>query len=198
VFSKPSNLLILDEPTNDLDVETLELLEELLMNYQGTVLIVSHDRAFLNNVCTSSLVFDAPGVVNEYVGGYDDWLRQRPEQYTTLHKPIPKEQKTSATTIETEQATRPGSFETNASNNVKKPKKLSYKDQREYDALPELLETLEAELETLNEQMAQADFYQQGEEKVQATLKTLSEKETELEHAFERWEILEAMIMGEE
>ena len=193
VFAKPSNLLILDEPTNDLDVETLELLEELLMNYQGTVLIVSHDRAFLNNVCTSSLVFDAPGVVNEYVGGYDDWLRQRPAHYGDVTKI------TGTRTPEPEKAKTP---EPAANNNAvtttaKKPKKLSYNDQREYDALPELLESLEAELEALNEKMAQPDFYQQGEDIVQATLKQLNDKETELENAFERWEILESMVMGE-
>ncbi|MDX1353663.1 MAG: ATP-binding cassette domain-containing protein, partial [Thiomicrorhabdus sp.] len=194
VFSKPSNLLILDEPTNDLDVETLELLEELLMNYQGTVLIVSHDRAFLNNVCTSSLVFDAPGVVNEYVGGYDDWLRQRPAHYGDVTKI------TGTRKAETEKAidvAPPQNSQTTADTAVKKPKKLSYKDQREYDALPDLLESLEAELEAINEQIAQPDFYQQDEEAVQATLKKLNDKESELEAAFERWEILEAMVMGE-
>lgn len=190
VFAKPSNLLILDEPTNDLDVETLELLEELLMNYKGTVLIVSHDRAFLNNVCTSSLVFDAPGVVNEYIGGYDDWLRQRPAQYGDVTKITGTRQK------EDNKKSAPAAVETTAST-AKKPKKLSYNDQREYDALPELLESIETELEALNEQIAHADFYQQGDEKVQATLQTLNDKETELEHAFERWEILEAMVMSE-
>lgn len=194
VFCKPSNLLILDEPTNDLDVETLELLEELLMGYQGTVLIVSHDRAFLNNVCTSSLVFDAPGVVNEYVGGYDDWLRQRPEQYKVANK---------GATKKTEQDSSPASKSKASDNNkstgqaAKKPKKLSYKDQREYDALPERIEELETELEALNAQILEPDFYQQDDAKVQATLKALSDKEEELENAFERWEELEAMVLGE-
>lgn len=190
VFAKPSNLLILDEPTNDLDVETLELLEELLMNYKGTVLIVSHDRAFLNNVCTSSLVFDAPGVVNEYIGGYDDWLRQRPAQYGDVTKITGTRQK------EDNKKSAPAAVESTAST-AKKPKKLSYNDQREYDALPELLESIETELEALNEQISHADFYQQGDEKVQSTLQALNDKETELEHAFERWEILEAMVMSE-
>lgn len=191
VFAKPSNLLILDEPTNDLDVETLELLEELLMNYKGTVLIVSHDRAFLNNVCTSSLVFDAPGVVNEYVGGYDDWLRQRPAHYGDAAKITGTRQPEAA------KASPAVAAPVTKATTAKKPKKLSYNDQREYDALPELLETLEAELEAINEQMAQPDFYQQGEEKVQATLQRLNDKETELEAAFERWEILETMVMGD-
>ncbi len=177
VFAKPSNLLILDEPTNDLDIETLELLEDLLMNYQGTVLIVSHDRAFLNNVVTSSLVFDAVGEVNEYVGGYDDWLRQRPTQTPQPHKtdntpaPLPKD---SAT---------------------KKPsKKLSYKDQREYDQLPSLIETLEHALEQLHQRISASDFYQQPSEQVQNTLAQLNEKEQQLEQAFARWETLEAQL----
>jgi ATP-binding cassette subfamily F protein uup len=205
VFAKPSNLLILDEPTNDLDVETLELLEELLMNYKGTVLIVSHDRAFLNNVCTSSIVFDAPGEVNEYVGGYDDWLRQRPAKYANIRSAARLESSNSKTTtagVKAEKAPNTEKAQTTAAKPeakkaTKKAVKLSYKDQREYDALPELLETIESELEALNEQIAQPDFYQQGEEKVQATLKELNDKESELETAFERWEILETMVMGE-
>jgi len=191
VFCKPSNLLILDEPTNDLDVETLELLEELLMNYQGTVLIVSHDRAFLNNVCTSSLVFDAPGEVNEYVGGYDDWLRQRPEHYSKAEKPAAKKQEDK-----TEDDAKAKAAESNITAAKPKPKKLSYKDQREYDALPELIETLEAELEDLNNQIVAPDFYQQQEELVQSTLAKLAEKESELETAFERWEELESLVQG--
>ncbi len=195
VFCKPSNLLILDEPTNDLDVETLELLEELLMNYQGTVLIVSHDRAFLNHVCTSSLVFDAPGEVNEYVGGYDDWLRQRPEHYknpskSAASKTVDKPQENSEAAAEEVGTPAPATV-------AKKPKKLSYKDQREYDALPEQIEQLETELEALNNQILAADFYQKEERIVQATLTQLSDKEAELESAFERWEELESMVMGD-
>uniref|UniRef100_Q31ES0 ATP-binding protein Uup n=1 Tax=Hydrogenovibrio crunogenus (strain DSM 25203 / XCL-2) TaxID=317025 RepID=Q31ES0_HYDCU len=187
VFSKPSNLLILDEPTNDLDIETLELLEELLLDYPGTVLIVSHDRAFLNSVATSSIVFDAPGVVNEYIGGYDDWLRQRPEhlaQSATLEKQPEKSTKTA----------RPGEnlSTEDESKASKKPKKLSYKDQREYDALPQQIETLEQELEKLNVQMSAPDFYQQ--ENTQAVIDRLNTCESELEAAFERWEKLEALL----
>jgi ATP-binding cassette subfamily F protein uup len=184
VFAKPSNLLVLDEPTNDLDVETLELLEELLLDYKGTVLIVSHDRAFLNNVVTSSIVFDAPGIVNEYVGGYDDWLRQRPD--FSVEKSAKKENKTAEKPAESKAAETP----------VNKGKKLSYKDQREYDALPGLIETLEQELEALSAQVNDPAFYQQDEASVQAGLKALSDKEAELEAAFERWEVLEAMVMG--
>lgn len=183
VFAKPSNLLILDEPTNDLDVETLELLEDLLMNYQGTVLIVSHDRAFLNNVVTSSIVFDAPGLVNEYVGGYDDWLRQRPNLATASVKG------TSATKNETQQAT-------SATQANKPAKKLSYKDQREYDSLPGLIEQLETELEALGAMVADPAFYQQDQAKIDKTLAKIQYKESELEQAFERWEVLEGQLLG--
>ncbi|MDG6777257.1 ATP-binding cassette domain-containing protein [Thiomicrorhabdus sp. zzn3] len=195
VFAKPSNLLVLDEPTNDLDVETLELLEEILLNYAGTVLIVSHDRAFLNNVVTSSIVFDAPGIVNEYVGGYDDWLRQRPDfSHLTEAKADSKKPAVS------EEANRPAENRKAAAkpaNETKKPKKLSYKDQREYDALPQRIEELEQALEALSEAMNQPDFYQQEESIVQEKLQQLQQKEAELEAAFERWEMLEAMVMGE-
>ncbi|QAB15881.1 ATP-binding cassette domain-containing protein [Hydrogenovibrio thermophilus] len=191
VFAKPSNLLVLDEPTNDLDIETLELLEELLLDYPGTVLIVSHDRAFLNSVVTSSIVFDAPGQVNEYVGGYDDWLRQRPAHYDA---PTQK----TGTRTNTQEPARPGEkAETPAAKSsdkpaAKKPKKLSYKDQREYDALPETIETLETELEALQMQISEPAFYQQtGHE---AVLERLNACEAELEAAFERWEILEAQL----
>lgn len=184
VFCKPSNLLVLDEPTNDLDIETLELLEELLLNYTGTILMVSHDRAFLNSVCTSSIVFDALGQVNEYVGGYDDWLRQRPE----LVQARTNEQTTSQKS--TKPVTQPASNK--ASN---KTKKLSYKDQREYDALPEKIEQLETELEALQALISAPDFYQQAD--FQSQLDQLNAKESELETAYERWEVLEAQVMGQ-
>ncbi|UQB43043.1 ATP-binding cassette domain-containing protein [Thiomicrospira microaerophila] len=189
VFAKPSNLLILDEPTNDLDVETLELLEDLLMNYQGTVLIVSHDRAFLNNVATSSIVFDAPGLVNEYVGGYDDWLRQRPS-FDNQNKKTDKSTKTEpGESVVTQPAEKTPEVKKSA-------KKLSFKDQREYDALPGLIEQLEQTLEALSDQVAQPSFYQQEQHKVDQVLAEIQQKETELEQAFERWEILESQQLG--
>ena len=190
VFSKPSNLLILDEPTNDLDFETLELLEDLLLNYTGTVLIVSHDRAFLNNVVTSSIVFDAPGIVNEYVGGYDDWLRQRPAEFQGASKNI-KITKKSAPKPEVMESKAPS---TPAPAAEKKPKKLSYKDQREYDELPQKIETLETQLEGLSAEMCEPDFYQRADS--QKVLDKIKYLEGELEKAFERWEILEAMVMS--
>ncbi|MGC9386397.1 MAG: ATP-binding cassette domain-containing protein [Hydrogenovibrio sp.] len=195
VFAKPSNLLILDEPTNDLDIETLELLEELLLDYSGTVLIVSHDRAFLNSVATSSIVFDAPGAVNEYVGGYDDWLRQRPAHFT--HAASQRQ-----ATNDKQDSTRPGENTASAATTAppnqtsakapNKPKKLSYKDQREYDALPATIESLEAELEQWQSEISQPDFYQRNDQaEVLARMQTC---ETELEAAFERWETLEALL----
>lgn len=188
VFAKPSNLLILDEPTNDLDVETLELLEELLMNYPGTVLIVSHDREFLNNVCTSSLVFDAPGDVNEYVGGYDDWLRQRPKHYSETNK-SEKGNRKLTNTASNQPTAKP------VEKPLEKPKKkLSYKDQREYDMLPETLESLESEIEALNDVIGQPDFYAKDQKTIQDKLAELQEKEEQLEAAFERWEELESLL----
>lgn len=189
-FAQPSNLLVLDEPTNDLDLETLELLEELVAEYQGTVLLVSHDRTFINHVVTNSIVFDAPGVVNEYVGGYDDWLRQRPEKYANsgffqgLSNKSPKKvEKNAKKTSPTPK---------NSSKPQRKSKKLSYKEQKAYNSLPELIEQLETELEQLAEQTHAPEFYQQPQNQVQTVLAALQVKEAELEAAFEQWEALEA------
>lgn len=176
VFAKPSNLLILDEPTNDLDVETLELLEELVMNYQGTVLIVSHDRAFLNAVATSSIVFDAPGVVNEYVGGYDDWLRQKPD----------------FSRKKTTKKNNPIQLEKVPEDSGKTVKKLSFKDQHEYDSLPKKIELIETEITQLNAKMAKTDFYQQAN--FQETVDKAKSLETKLEQVYERWEEIEAKL----
>ena len=167
VFAKPSNLLVLDEPTNDLDIETLELLEELILNYQGTVLIVSHDRQFLNSVVTSSIVFDSPGVVNEYVGGYDDWLRQKPNLEI---KKIKKETSTKTKTINS--------------------KRLSYKEQLEYDELPNKIDKIEQEISLLNQQTNKDNFYQQDDFK--ETLDQITNLETKLERLFQNWEDLES------
>ncbi|MES9886725.1 MAG: ATP-binding cassette domain-containing protein [Candidatus Sedimenticola sp. 6PFRAG1] len=175
LFTKPANVLVMDEPTNDLDMETLELLEELLLDYQGTLLLVSHDRAFLNNVVTSSLVFEGQGRVNEYVGGYDDWLRQR--QPANAPKPLAASQAKSKT-----EKPKP------------KPKKLSYKDQRELEALPKRIEELENTLDELQNQMADPAFYQQGGDAIAEAKAKVESTEAELSEAFERWESLEAML----
>ncbi len=173
LFTKPSNLLVLDEPTNDLDADTLELLEELLIDYKGTVLLVSHDRAFLNNVVTSTLVFEGDGVVNEYVGGYDDWLRQR---FTPA-------------------ATKPGAkpVESKSPPAIKdKAKKLSFKDQRELEAIPQKIQVLEAEREQINVRMADPGFYQQEKSVISAAQNRLAVIDKDLLAAYARWEMLEA------
>ncbi len=178
LFSQPANLLVLDEPTNDLDVETLELLEEIIMDFDGTLLLVSHDRTFLDNVVTSTLAFDAPGQVKEYVGGYQDWLRQRP----TKAAPQPVAKKPEA---KPEEKVRPVL------------KKLSYKLQRELDSLPDLLEAAEAALEALQIETSDAAFYQQDPAQVTSRLQALQDQEAELERLMERWVELEAMQQGE-
>jgi ATP-binding cassette subfamily F protein uup len=177
LFAQPSNLLVLDEPTNDLDAETLELLEELLIDYQGTLLLISHDRSFLNSVVTRSIVFEN-GTIGEYAGGYDDWLLQRPEP--VVEKPATKPEK-AAEKPKTE--AKPAS----------KPKKLSFKDQRELEQLPALLEKLEADINALQEAMGTAEFYQQDSAAITAKQAELAKLETELEQAFARWEELEQM-----
>ncbi|HED39528.1 MAG TPA: ATP-binding cassette domain-containing protein [Chromatiales bacterium] len=174
LFTKPANLLVMDEPTNDLDVETLELLEELLLNYKGTLLLVSHDRAFINNVITSTLVFEGDGVINEYVGGYDDWLRQKADA-----KPAPTVKKTGPPAGRT----KPRKEQT---------KKLSYKDQRELEALPKKIEQLEHEQSELIAKLGDPDFYQQPGDAVAKANKQLAEIETELASCYQRWEALEA------
>ncbi|MGD8999829.1 MAG: ATP-binding cassette domain-containing protein [Granulosicoccaceae bacterium] len=170
LFARPSNLLVLDEPTNDLDVETLELLEERLLDYNGTLLLVSHDRAFINNVVTSTLVFEGQGKVNEYVGGYDDWLRQRqPAKKPVVSKqdkPVVREQK--------------------------RPRKLGYKEQRELDGLPAVIEQLESEQEGLHAQMADPAFFKQDGEVIAQSQARLAEVEQALAQAYARWEELEA------
>lgn len=177
LFSQPSNLLVLDEPTNDLDIETLELLEEILLEYKGTLLLVSHDRAFLDNVVTSTLVFEGNGKIQEYVGGYEDWLRQRSQVNSAATKPSAKSAAVAAEPAKAAPA----------------KKKLSYKLQRELDLLPGQLETLEGEIAQLHEQTGAADFYNGDHEHVAATLAALQTKESQLEKLMERWVELEAM-----
>ena len=173
LFIQPANLLVLDEPTNDLDVETLELLEELLCNYDGTLILVSHDRTFLDNVVTSTLAFEGNGVINEYVGGYEDWLRQSRSNFAKVEKKAAAP-KTDAKETKVE----------------KKKTKLSYKDQFELDTLPQKIESLEAEQEETQNKIAEADFYQQDKKGVDKVLARLSEIEKELEAVYERWEEL--------
>ena len=167
LFTRPSNVLVMDEPTNDLDSETLDLLEELLLDYPGTVLLVSHDRAFLNNVATSTLVFEKHGL-NEYIGGYDDWLRQRPKDAEEKNENRQSREK------------------------PKKDKaKMSFKEERELSGLPAKIETLEAEQHKLFEKMAAPDFFRQGKNTAEAKAR-MEEVESELADSYSRWEELEA------
>ncbi len=181
IFLRSNNLLVLDEPTNDLDIETLELLEDLLANYQGTLLLVSHDRQFVDNTVTTSWIFEGEGVIEEFVGGYHDAQQQRAQ--TLKARAVEKPTKIAKQVEETPKTAAAKS----------KPKKLSYKLQRELEALPAKLEELEAEIESLQEQVNNADFFSKPVEQTQPVLDQLSATEQELEFAFERWEELEAM-----
>lgn len=180
LFTKPANVLVLDEPTNDLDLETLELLEELLLDFEGTLLLVSHDRAFVDNVVTSTLVFEGNGQVNEYVGGYHDWLRQRPEPEVSSAAEPAKAAKQEKAKTEAAPAA------------ANKPRKLSYKDQRELDQLPGLIESLETEQSDLEQQLADPAVYQeQGADGLQQLGERLKQVQQELETAYDRWAELE-------
>lgn len=189
LFTRPANLLVLDEPTNDLDVETLELLEEVLLEFKGTVLIVSHDRAFLDNVVTSTLVFDGTGRVREYVGGFDDWLRQGGSIRLLGAVDESKNSEPATTTEKAEPAAQP--IEPVATADQEPKKKLSYNLQRELDAIPEQIEALEAELSDLNEQVSQVDFYQQPLEHTEAVLAQITAVQEQLDRLIERWAELE-------
>lgn len=173
LFTKPSNVLIMDEPTNDLDTETLELLEELLFDYPGTLFLVSHDRAFLNNVVTSTLVFEGQGHIGEYVGGYDDWLRQR-----RLPEPPIKAEKIKAERPKPARERR---------------QTLSFKQQRELEALPHQIEALEAEQKNLYQAMSDPSFYQQTGDEIAGAKVRLEVLEQEIEIACLRWEELESL-----
>jgi ATP-binding cassette subfamily F protein uup len=174
LFAKPANLLVLDEPTNDLDLETLEVLEQALADYQGTLLLVSHDRAFLDNVVTSLLVFKGDGEIEEVFGGYQDYLERRAAETAPPA---------------TAKAARPAPSKT--APKPKKAKKLSYKDQRELDQLPGRIEALETEQAELNDTINDPAFYAGDPAEVQQTLDRVSALEAELEAALERWMVLE-------
>jgi ATP-binding cassette subfamily F protein uup len=174
LFAQPSNLLVMDEPTNDLDVETLELLEELLDSYQGTLLLVSHDRDFIDSVATSCMVMAGDGVIEEYVGGYSDYLRQR---RPAVAAPVASASKANASKVP-------------AATDAKK--KLSYKDARELEQLPLKIEQLETQLAEFSSQMQQADFYQQSAEKITAHGKRMESAQAELDAAYARWAVLDA------
>ena len=181
---KPNNLLILDEPTNDLDVETLELLEELLTDYQGTLLIVSHDRQFIDNTATECYLFEGEGRLNKYVGGFFDakqqqanfWATKNAEELAKAKKAEPVKEES---VVKNDRTSKPKSI------------KLSYKEQRELEQLPQLLEELEAKITVLQTEIGDPAFFQQPHDVTDAKLKALSDAESELEIAFLRWEELE-------
>ena len=175
LFAKPANILILDEPTNDLDIETLELLEELLANFKGTLLLVSHDREFINNVVTGTLAFAADGKIQDFAGGYDDWLLQRPVAEVVTIPEVESSQKP-------EKSTKP---------RTNKPRKLNFKEKAELEELPLTLENLEKEQQKLYTDMADPDFYQTENNQVAAAKARLAEIEKELEELYCRWEELE-------
>jgi len=176
LFTQPANLLVMDEPTNDLDAETLDLLEDLLINYKGTLLLVSHDRSFLNNVATSTIVFDDDGVVREYVGGYDDWQQQRQQDkdyeaqkyktVTKLAKPVEKK--------------------------ANKKSNLTYQEQLDLAAFPKKIEELDKKQTELHDLIGQPSFYKQSEDKIAATQAELAKVTAELNIMYEKWEVMEA------
>jgi len=176
LFASPSNLLVMDEPTNDLDMETLELLEERLLEYPGTLLLVSHDRAFLDNVVTSVLALEGGGRVGAYAGGYSEWRRQRP-------RPEP----------EAAPPGRPRATGARAREGAAARRKLSYNEQRELDVLPARIEALEGDVERLHRTLSDPALYRDGGEQVAATKAALDEAEAELERCFERWSELESV-----
>jgi ATP-binding cassette subfamily F protein uup len=178
LFTRPCNLLVMDEPTNDLDLETLELLEELLLDFDGTLLLVSHDRAFIDNVVTSTLVFEGDGRVNAYVGGYSDWQRQRGAAANSsgdgrIAKPAKPEEKPPT------------------GGSAKKAAKLSYKDQRELEQLPARIESLESELAELQQSLADPELYRQSPERVGELSSRMQQVESDLSDSYQRWEALE-------
>jgi ATP-binding cassette subfamily F protein uup len=167
LFTRSFNFLIMDEPTNDLDMDTLELLEELLLEFNGTLLLISHDRSFIDNIVTSTLVFDTPGKVNEYVGGYEDWLRQKPsnsEPKNTAPTPVKQE----------------------------KPRlRISPQDQRELKALPRKIEDLENEVADLQHRFADPDFFKKDPQLFREAQIQLTERQKSLQKLYDRWEFLE-------
>ncbi len=176
LFTQPANLLVLDEPTNDLDIETLELLETLLSQYDGTIIAVSHDRAFLDNVVTSTLVFEGEGHVGEYVGGYEDWLRQC--------KPAPRQE-------DVERDNKPQTSNSKAPPlTLEKKRKLNYKEQRDLKNLPDKIEALETEQEKTHQKVNHPDFYRGDKDETAKVLARLEEIDLELEKAYQQWEEL--------
>ncbi len=173
LFTREANVLVLDEPTNDLDLETLDLLEELLADFKGTLFLVSHDRSFLNRVVTSTIVFEGKGQVHEYVGGYDDWLRQKPQTH-----------------VEAVKESKPQSRE---KPKKERPRKLTFKEKQELEELPLRIEALESEIEELHAKISDPEFYRTAGDQVAQVNARLQEVEQELAVTYCRWEELDAI-----
>jgi ATP-binding cassette subfamily F protein uup len=181
LFTKPSNVLVLDEPTNDLDADTLELLEEMLMEYRGTVLLVSHDREFLNNIVTSTIVFEGDGKLVEYVGGYDDWLRQRSVSSPGETGKVKKKEKPEKSRPQRERL-----------------RTLTFREKQEIETLPALIESMEGERAGLYETLADPDFYRQDGSRIPDIKARIEELDNKIPEAYERWELLESIPKGRE
>jgi len=184
LFAKPANVLVMDEPTNDLDMDTLELLEEFVCDFPGTLLLVSHDRAFLDNVVTDLIVLDGNGKIQEFVGGYSDYARYRDDLLAAKQQQERIDAKAAASTLNSGNAA------------PKKPRKLSYKDQRDLEMLPAKLEALESEKSSLEAAMADPQFYSLPQSDVQAKLARIGELAGEIETTYARWSQLDAMVTG--
>jgi ATP-binding cassette subfamily F protein uup len=185
LFARPANVLVLDEPTNDLDIETLELLEELVAEFDGTVLLVSHDRVFLDRVVTSTLAFDGSGRVIEYVGGYDDYLRQSSAA-------VQMSDKTSGG------LPADGEDRAASSGRARRPRRLTYKEQRELDALPSAIDALETEQVSLQDEIASPEFYKTPADHIHHTLARVEDVKRALDEKLERWMALEQIKDGTE
>ena len=186
LFAKPANVIVLDEPTNDLDAETLELLEERLAQFEGTVLLVSHDRMFLDNVVTSTIVFEDGGV-REYVGGYDDWLRQAQARFASSMPAKSPSMAKSARLLEKPASQVSGKM-TVDDNRKRRP---SFKERQERDTLPALIEQIEAEVATLHAKMGQQEYYRQSRDRIAEEAVRLKQLESQLVCAYKRWEELD-------
>ena len=198
LFTQPANVLVLDEPTNDLDTETLELLEARLVEFAGTVLVVSHDRTFLDNLCTSTLVFEGSGVVKEFVGGYSDWRRtvaggteasgtEGSGRDASRKKVASTKHRVSSSRGRSGSSGESGFSDPDISQTSKKPKKLSWKEKREWEELPAHIELMEAELRELHERMADPAFFQGAQEEIRPIIDRSQELPQEVDEAFTRW-----------
>ncbi len=187
LFTRPTNVLVMDEPTNDLDIETLELLEELLLDYTGTLLLVSHDRSFVNNIVTSTIAFEGDGKLEEYVGGYDDWMKQKKNSSTSNFAA----NTTKNNNQTAQEKARPKEPKNSKPDKPQGNKKLTYKERLELEKLPQSIEKLETEIEAIHTVMNSADFYKKSQEKIAKIQDKLAEYEKELAQHYQRWEALE-------